>query len=183
MAIAELRGKSSAEIAAQMERIFPIESSKEDVRITDGHSFWVGVRDAKLSLVRSAEPENICSFVASIHIQSEEALAGFVGGVEFRIIDGDNNTVYAILTPGYGVNGTAIPGAESDRLVTYEEKVPLEVMVLAARIECHPRRLEGPAIDSLARTVSEIRRGIDTVKDDLAAIGISVLEVASALRL
>jgi hypothetical protein len=97
-------------------------------------------------------------------------------------LDKKGNVVYYILSSAYGVNGTAIPGAPSDRRDTFTAFVPIEALIAVTGAKAQARRCEGPGYSKLQDTVSSFRKGIDAVKEDLKKAGTSVAEVVTVIR-
>jgi hypothetical protein len=59
---------------------------------------------------------------------------GFTGGVRVVLMDRNKNDLWISGLHKYGVNGTCVPGASSDRTEEWNETVPLDALNKAARI-------------------------------------------------
>ena len=181
-------GTSNEEIAAGILQRFPITGSLPEQRIDSGHSFWVGVPEVngnpgfRLSLNKTAPPDEMGRFDAGVSVVTKEALAGFRGCLEIRLMDDRGNVVYAVMTSPQGVNGTAVPGAPSEDYHTDTGYIPLVVLAATAQVELLARRGEGPALDDLQRTVSEIQAGVGILKDGIEKIGADIATIAAIIQ-
>lgn len=67
-------------------------------------------------------------------VKTTEALRGFEGRVVVFLLDENGQPIFQTSEGPWGVNGTAIPGAPSDRTVDWSEPVPADAMALARKI-------------------------------------------------
>jgi hypothetical protein len=175
---------ASEKVAIEMARRLPVVMTPlPDQRIESGRSLWVGVPDARISFNKTAPREKMGNFYATVRTRTEEALMGFIGCVEFRLLDKDGNVIYALLTPQYGVNATGLRWvAAADRRDTFDAIIPFEVLTAVAKIEPHARRCEDPAYERAKKTVEDLQKGVEVVKDGLKKIGASTAEIAAIVR-
>lgn len=170
-------------IAREMLARFPIVAKPvEDTRVTGNASFWVGIPEMKVSLNKAAPETEIGRYDARVHIESKDAGDGFTGGAYYRFLDENGNVVYAMMGDGYGVNGTAVPGAPSDRTENEAKIIPLDILTAVHAVEAIPDRMEGDTLDRLKETINKIVEGSKAIGEGLKEIGATVGEVAASIR-
>lgn len=176
-------GKNAKEIADGMKARFPVSGAAvKDTQVDSNQSYWVGIPDVKVSLNVTAPDNQIGRYDATVRVRTEVALSGFEGCALLTFMDEKGNNVYAVMTDPHGVNGTAIPGSQSDRTDTSSGFIAIEVLTAVAAVKAEPRRCEGPALDTLKATIAELVKGAEVVKDGLQKMGASVAAIIAVLK-
>ncbi len=100
---------------------FPIEESRSD-NVAVGHM----KSDVKVS--------NSGILKVTTRTWTNNASQGFEGGVIVSLEDKDGNDLYVSTIHAYGVNGTYVPGAPSDRTVVWTDNVSLDKINNTAKV-------------------------------------------------
>lgn len=111
---------------------------------------------------------------AKTRIWTSEALRGFSGGVVVTLADDHGNILNSPLIRAFGVNGTSVPGAPSDRTEVWNEIVPVENILQTRSFSIvHLRHESGQHLEdflhkatevaSLATTAIQIYQSVGTI--------------------
>ena len=174
----------SEKIAKEMLARFPITHPNVPyTNVTEGAKpFDVAVDNFKISLNKTAPDAEIGRYDATIKVHTGSDTEGFQGGAWFRFLDDKGNVVFAMLGDIYGVNGKLIPG-QPNRVEKQESKfIPVDILTAVHKIEIFPVRLEGQALDNLKKTISELEKGAEAIRDGIKTIGASVVEIIAAIK-
>lgn len=151
---------AAGEIAAAT---FPIRGSRED-NLGNSHRMRTAVTISDNGRLD-----------ATTRTWTSEALRGFEGGVVVAVTDLQGNILWTSQLRKYGVNGTAVPGAPSDRTENWTETIPNDALNRAAGIAIiHGDVPTSHLADFLNQVLDDANKVKDIVVVVVAIVGLIV---------
>ena len=103
---------------------------------------------------------------AKTKIWTTEALRGFSGGVVVTLKDDHGNILNSPQIRSFGVNGTSMPGAPSDRTELWNELVPVETILQTRSFSIvHLRHESGNHLEDFLHKANEVATLAKTVTE------------------
>lgn len=105
------------------------------------------------------------SMVAKVRVSTNEALRGFTGSLCVTLLDGQGNLLWWGMSPGYGVDGEAIPGGVPSRRVEFwQERLPLDAVRRARFVSVHGTHNPKGFVTTLEHTLRQGAKAIDVMR-------------------
>jgi len=172
----------SQKAAKEMVLRFPIVAPPVPDTNVGGGSYYVGVKQFRISLNKLAFEAEMGRYDAVVHLRCGEDWTGFRGGACYKFLDDKGNVVYAMAGDTYEMSGKQILGAASEADKIETKIIPLDVLTAIYSVEIIPVRTEGPAWEQHRKIVGDLEKEAEIVRDELRKIGVTGGEIAAAIK-